>query len=267
MGNIIEFAIDLDSIDINFVYLILDILENFKLFKLCIFVCNRYKLNQRIGRYLVSVAHKYSDLVNQNSSISPSLLIEGNNRKAKLELAFISSQALHNVLENINPDYLKSKKEGEPLTPFNSLGEECYQGLLLLGNWKKILFQLDFHNALQLAYSFSDYYNYHYIYMTQSKSFAGQAQALQTMIKQNRMTFDLLAFQTPKSRTEIQLCISIFEFAVLQYLTRNKNVLVQNVFINKFFIYEQSREYAPIEKRVVFPEYFKYTAQILNFIG
>lgn len=64
LGNVTEFAIDLDSIDINFVYLILDTLEIFKLYKLCIFVCNRYKLSQRIGRYLVSIAHKYSDLVN-----------------------------------------------------------------------------------------------------------------------------------------------------------------------------------------------------------
>ena len=47
---IIDFFIDMDQIDTNFVHLILDTLEAFKIFKLCIFVCNRYKLANRIGR-------------------------------------------------------------------------------------------------------------------------------------------------------------------------------------------------------------------------
>ena len=41
---IVDFFIDMDQIDANFVHLILDTLEAFKIFKLCIFVCNRYKL-------------------------------------------------------------------------------------------------------------------------------------------------------------------------------------------------------------------------------
>jgi hypothetical protein len=43
-------------------------------------------------------------------------------------------------MENINPEYLKGKMEGDTLSPHNSLGIECYQGLVLLGYWKKILF-------------------------------------------------------------------------------------------------------------------------------
>ena len=79
--NFDDFLIDLDQIDIETVHLILDILENYKIFKLCIFVCrlflkkkqniniyymyikgNRYKLSSRISRYLVSIAHKYSSI-------------------------------------------------------------------------------------------------------------------------------------------------------------------------------------------------------------
>ncbi len=35
----------------------------------------------------------------------------------------------------------------------------------MLGYWKKILFQLDYKNALSLASSFSDFYNYKYIFL------------------------------------------------------------------------------------------------------
>lgn len=52
----LDFITELDNIDIDFVYLILDILETFKVYKLCIFVCNRYKLSQRLGRYVLSLA-------------------------------------------------------------------------------------------------------------------------------------------------------------------------------------------------------------------
>jgi hypothetical protein len=48
--------------DDSFVRILLDGLESFELYKLCIIVCNRYKLRERIGRYLVSIAHKYSNL-------------------------------------------------------------------------------------------------------------------------------------------------------------------------------------------------------------
>jgi hypothetical protein len=52
----VDLIVDLDSIDIDHVYLILDTLETFKIYKLCIFVCNRYKLSQRLGRYVLSLA-------------------------------------------------------------------------------------------------------------------------------------------------------------------------------------------------------------------
>lgn len=47
---------DLDEIDMEFVNHILDILEAFKVYKLCIFVCNRYRLPNRLGRFIVSIS-------------------------------------------------------------------------------------------------------------------------------------------------------------------------------------------------------------------
>lgn len=56
MDIMMDFVADLDNIDSDFVYLILDSLETFKVYKLCIFVCNRYNLSQRLGRYVLSLA-------------------------------------------------------------------------------------------------------------------------------------------------------------------------------------------------------------------
>lgn len=39
-----DLLIDLDNIDINFLYLILDTLEHYNIFRLAIFVCNRYEI-------------------------------------------------------------------------------------------------------------------------------------------------------------------------------------------------------------------------------
>ena len=41
----LDFLIDLDNIDENFVLLMLDSLEHYKIYKLCIIVCNRYGLS------------------------------------------------------------------------------------------------------------------------------------------------------------------------------------------------------------------------------
>lgn len=57
-----DFLIDLDAVDSSFVNLILDVLEYYELFRLCLMLCNRYHMSDRIGRYIVSVCSKYSNL-------------------------------------------------------------------------------------------------------------------------------------------------------------------------------------------------------------
>jgi hypothetical protein len=54
--------IDLDNISVELLYLILDTLEHYELFRLCLIICNRYALKERIGHYLQSIGNKYSNL-------------------------------------------------------------------------------------------------------------------------------------------------------------------------------------------------------------
>jgi hypothetical protein len=66
----LEKKIDLDEINLEFIELILNTLEYFQIFKLCIFVCNRYKIVDRISRYLVSVALKFSVMESRKKGLN-----------------------------------------------------------------------------------------------------------------------------------------------------------------------------------------------------
>lgn len=57
-----DFIIDLDDVSSDFVSLILDALEYYELFRLSLMICNRYHMSDRLGRYIISVCSKYSNL-------------------------------------------------------------------------------------------------------------------------------------------------------------------------------------------------------------
>jgi hypothetical protein len=75
---------DFEDIDTETINLILDTLESFKLYKLCLFVCNRYHLPEKAGRYLVSIMMKYATNCQADTSITSGLLAPSTQRKAEL---------------------------------------------------------------------------------------------------------------------------------------------------------------------------------------
>ncbi|KAM3142568.1 hypothetical protein pb186bvf_005227 [Paramecium bursaria] len=156
----VDFILDLDLIDIKFVYLILDCLEEFKSYKLCIFVCNRYKLADKLGRYLVSLAASYSPLLLEPQKIDLLVLNSIHTRRQQVEKGLVASFAVHQILQNINPEFLRIKFDNEALTKTNSLGLDCYQQLLLLGFWKKITYQMQIKDAQSLCETFLDFLNW-----------------------------------------------------------------------------------------------------------
>ena len=54
--------IELEDLDPQFLCLILDTLEHYELYRLCLVLCNRYNLKDRHGRYIAAICHKYSNL-------------------------------------------------------------------------------------------------------------------------------------------------------------------------------------------------------------
>ena len=148
--------IDLDEVDVTLISTVLDTLEYFQLYKLCLVVCNRYSLADRLGRYVTSLAHKYSSLPDLKSVNNDKMMVF---MKEKSTIAYT---ALHNVFEMINPEILSPKNPKEE----KSLGIRCFQSLLLLGYWKKCVYLLDKINALAVTATFSDYKNYKILYNT-----------------------------------------------------------------------------------------------------
>ena len=60
--NLEYMLIDLDSLNTDFLNLVLDTLEYYELFRLCLIVGNRYKLSDKNGRYVAAICQKYSNL-------------------------------------------------------------------------------------------------------------------------------------------------------------------------------------------------------------
>ena len=54
--------IELDDLEPQFLNLILDTLEHYELYRLCLVICNRYHLQDKHGRYIAAICHKYSNL-------------------------------------------------------------------------------------------------------------------------------------------------------------------------------------------------------------
>ena len=54
--------IELDDLPQELMGLILDTLEHYEMYRLCLVLCGRYQLTDRISRYISAVSQKYSNL-------------------------------------------------------------------------------------------------------------------------------------------------------------------------------------------------------------
>ena len=153
--------IDLDDVSIDLLYLILDTLEHYELFRLCLIICNRYDLRDRVSRYLVSIGNKYSNLKNFKISFLKKFA-----RKQDIEIqksySLIAHEAMHNVLSIIEKDFLKVDDYGKSLL---NLRDNCFDQLFLQGFWRKMVFLMDAESALELTYATSDQESFKLLYL------------------------------------------------------------------------------------------------------
>ena len=54
--------IELDELPQELLGLVLDTLEHYELYRLCLVICGRYKLEDRLGRFISAISQKYSNL-------------------------------------------------------------------------------------------------------------------------------------------------------------------------------------------------------------
>lgn len=140
--------------------LVLDTLESFGYYRMCIFVCNRYNMPERLGRYLVSIANQYSTISGSSMKATFNLLSPGEMRKSLLERAVVASVAIHNAFEIINPEFFSLNEHLE-----NALGKHCVKGLLYLGMYKKAVFMMSIENCLQLLRLMFDWSMYTEVFL------------------------------------------------------------------------------------------------------
>ena len=260
--EIVDLIVDLDSIDLEFLHLMLDSLETFKIYKLCIFICNRYKLSNRIGRYLVSIANKYSSFAQESLQIPmlPTHFLNSFYRKTMMEKAFFGNIALHNVLENINPNYLKLKRMNEISDNSNSLGMDAFQGLIQLGFWKKCVFLTDYSTALSITSSFGDFATYKLIFLSFNDKYAQNQtfmECLQSACEWKKLSFSILPFAFPTNELESELCLIALDHSEWA--------------LNECFPFRVSRNWSvnpnkPISSLLdAFPNYFAYSGKFWRF--
>eukprot|EP00347_Sterkiella_histriomuscorum_P003774 403362997 len=153
--------IDLDDISEELLYLILDTLEHYELFRLCLIICNRYQLKSKIARYLISIGNKYSNLKNfrHNFQTKCSKL---NDIQAQQTYSVIAHEAMHNVLSLVEKDFLKIDEQGNDTM---NLRDNCFDHLFLQGFWRKLVFLMDSDSSLQLCKAMNDKESFKLLYL------------------------------------------------------------------------------------------------------
>jgi hypothetical protein len=165
--NLDEFELEIDNLDEELLKIVLDVLESYDMFRLCMVVCNRYNVKENLSRYLTSVCYKYSNL----KLLTYDTIIKVNDplfRKKQKDVSVLANEAIHNMFSLVNPHMLEQAKT-EDLDIDDKTksitGIECWRYLFYLGFWKKLVFIMDSHSSLQLCYSIGDLENFKIIYM------------------------------------------------------------------------------------------------------
>lgn len=162
--NIDFFELELDNIDSELIKLILDVLEHFDMFRLCLIVCNRYGMQEHVSRYLTSICYKYSNLKYLNGL--KILKINDNKfREDQKHVNILANEAIHSMLKLINPNMIKQIKTEMLNENSKLLNAECWRYIYYLGFWKKLVYIMDTHSSLQLCYSVKDFENFKTVYL------------------------------------------------------------------------------------------------------
>lgn len=254
--SVAEYIVDLDQIDINFVNLLLDVLENLGLYKLCIIICNRYQINERLGRYIVSIGHRYSNIKLICDAYSKYSNLEANTfREMQLKNSIIANAAVHGVFEVVNPVYLKLKRYLELVDVTNSLGVYCYRSMIILGYWKKLVYIMDCENSLALTSSFADFHNYKILFLM---NFGNLSKANASLVQESiqKCGFDWLPFKNPNSKLEEQAAMIALD-----------SVIWDLNYMHKFtYLHPKSNQFIPIKSSPEFLSLYPCNKAFWQFV-
>ena len=158
------FELQLDDIDDEMVSIILDMLEHFDMFRLCLVLCNRYNLKHHISRYLTSTCYKYSNLkfLDMHKILKINDPVFRNNQK---QVNVLANEAIHNILNLIDPTMIRQQCTEDLDKDSKLLGGESWRYIYYLGFWKKLVYLMDTHNSLKLCYSIKAFEDFKTVYL------------------------------------------------------------------------------------------------------
>lgn len=93
--------IDLDDFPPEIVELVVDMLEHYQMYRLCIMILSRYKLQDRISRIVSAISSKYSNL-NQFRILCTEKYRKTHEIEAQRKYAAIAFEAVQNVLSLVS---------------------------------------------------------------------------------------------------------------------------------------------------------------------
>ena len=223
---------EFEDIDPKFINIILDTLESFKLFKLCLFVCNRYHLPGKAGRYLISLGMKYSTNCISNNIVNPILLAPSSYRKTELEKGILASIAIHAIYENVNAEFLKIKVTESEEGNRNTLGSYFIEGLILEGLYKKAVFMVNPQESLKVLANYNDFDAYNTIFR-------------QKLLKEGSLG-QLAFFEKVKSPAEVGYTTMLLRKAFFEYCVAKRFESVSQRYYKEF----ESQGTMDVQKRL-----------------
>ena len=165
-----ELELELDNIDTDLVKILLDVLENFDMFRLCMIVCNRYNVTDHLARYLTSVCFKYSNI----KLLGTKGILDMNNpgfRKKQQQVSVLANEAIHNMFSLVSPSLIAQEKSEDMTEIEVKAKEDCWRMLFYLGFWKKLTYIIDSLNSLKLCYTTGDLTNFKIVYLINYRPF------------------------------------------------------------------------------------------------
>ena len=135
--------IELDDLEPVFMNLVIDTLDHYEMYRLCILICQRYKLNERIGKFVLAICQKYSNL-NQFRVIFNEKFLNENQFMAQKKYALLAHEALHNVLSMVG-----AAKGGRWI-------DSCFESFFLQGFWKKLVYLMETERCVELSWAMGD---------------------------------------------------------------------------------------------------------------
>lgn len=163
------FELELDNISIDFIKILLDVLESYDMFRLCMIVCNRYHITDQLSRYLTSVCYKYSNL----KLLSTDSILKINDplfRKQQAQVSILANEAVHNMFALISPEMIQQVRTEDLRADNKVASNDCWRFLFYLGFWKKLIYIMDSIASLKLCYSIGDLNNFKIVYLVNYRS-------------------------------------------------------------------------------------------------